>query len=105
MNPGFRWFNQSQSVPLEWIRQMTPVPFVVTHLAQFESGDQWPADACRALKTELYRHGLSIGPIESVFLSDQIKLGQPARDKHIENWQKTIRNLAQIGVSIITYNI
>ena len=42
--------------------------------------------------------------IESVNIHDDIKIGTPARDRYIENYKQTIRNLAGFGVksSVIT---
>ena len=42
--------------------------------------------------------------IESVNVHEDIKLGLPSRDKYIENYCTTIRNLAKHGVKCIVYN-
>jgi mannonate dehydratase len=42
--------------------------------------------------------------IESVNVHEDIKMGLPTRDKYIENYIITIRNLAKYGVKVIIYN-
>ena len=42
--------------------------------------------------------------IESVPVHEDIKLGKPTRDKLIENYAQTIRNLGKYGVKCICYN-
>jgi mannonate dehydratase len=42
--------------------------------------------------------------IESVNIHDDIKIGSAERDRYIENYKQTIRNLAGFGVKVICYN-
>jgi mannonate dehydratase len=42
--------------------------------------------------------------IESVNIHDDIKTGSGRRDEYIENYKKTIRNLAACGIKVIAYN-
>lgn len=48
--------------------------------------------------------GLKFEVIESVNVHEDIKLGLPTRDRYIENYKQTIRNLAKAGVKVICYN-
>lgn len=42
--------------------------------------------------------------IESVNIHDDIKIGSAERDRYIDNYKQTIRNLAGFGVKVICYN-
>jgi mannonate dehydratase len=96
MTPCFRWFGEIDRVPLAWIAQMTPTPLVVTHLPHFVPGEIWTLEALRTLKTSLDRYGLELGPIESLFWTDAMKLGLPARDEHIANYVQSMRNIRAV---------
>lgn len=109
MQTAFRWFGREDRVPLAWLRQMTPRPRVVTHLGHVAPGDEWTQADLRVLKNELMRHELALGPLESVFWTDAMKLGSPERDGHIENYNKTLVNLRAVFAEpeeiIVTYNL
>lgn len=48
--------------------------------------------------------GLSLKVIESVNVHEDIKLGLDSRDRYIEAYKETIRNLAHEGIEVICYN-
>lgn len=96
MNPCFRWLGPADRVPLKWIAQMKPRPMVVTHLPQFAPGEIWTLDALRELRRSLDEHQLSLGPVESLFWTDAMKLGLPARDEHIANYLTSMRNIRAV---------
>ncbi|GAB4456446.1 MAG: mannonate dehydratase [Armatimonadaceae bacterium] len=109
MQTAFRWYGPYDRVPLLWLRQMTPQPLVVTHLDAFLPGEEWTVEALCELREHLDHHELSLGPIESVFWSDAMKLGRPERDAHIERYAVTLRNLRtvfpELPEIIVTYNL
>ena len=109
MQTSFRWYGHSDRVPLSWLRQMTPRPLVVTHLHHVPPGEPWPVEDLRALHDELVAHDLSLGPVESVFWTDDMKLGRPDRDIHIENYLLTLARLREVFPGpdelIVTYNL
>ena len=109
MQTSFRWYGPSDRVPLAWLRQMTPRPLVVTHLAHIPPGEEWPVADLRALRAQLDAHDLRLGPVESVFWTDDMKLGRPGRDRHIANYVRTLRNLREVFPEhdelVVTYNI
>jgi mannonate dehydratase len=88
---------------------MTPRPLVVTHLPHVAPGEIWPVEDLRKLRAELTRNDLSLGPIESVFWTDAMKLGQNGRDLHLENYRQTLKNLRIVFPEpdelIVTYNL
>ncbi|WP_283680465.1 mannonate dehydratase [Lentilactobacillus sp. Marseille-Q4993] len=102
---GFRWFGQDDDpISLEQIRQIPGTKQVVTSLYDIPVGEVWPEERIAELKQIIEKAGLKLEVIESVNIHDDIKIGLPTRDKYIENYKQTIRNLAKFGVKVICYN-
>jgi mannonate dehydratase len=105
MKMTFRWFgSQDDSVTLQQIRQIPGVSGVVAMMADIPVGEVWPKDRIAALKKEVASAGLEVEVIESVNIHDDIKTGAPGRDRYIENYKTTIKNLSEYGVKVICYN-
>ena len=105
MKMTFRWYGKTMDpIPLEYIRQIPGIYGVVTSLMDLPAGQVWPMDRLQALKKEVNEKGLALDVIESVNVHEDIKLGLPSRDRYIENYIETIRNLKEIGIKVICYN-
>ena len=101
----FRWFgSDNDTVTLEQIRQIPGVSGVVVALHNAKAGEVWEVDDIRKMYDEVKSHALNMECIESVNVHEDIKLGLPTRDKYIENYIKTIKNLSLFGVKVICYN-
>lgn len=92
------------SVPLSYIRQIPGVHGVATCLSDMPVGAVWPLERLTALRDEIHASGLSMEVIESVNIHEDIKKGLPSRDMYIENYIKTLENLAKVGVRCLCYN-
>lgn len=104
-NMGFRWYGaQDDPISLKDIRQIPGTTQVVGALFDVPVGEAWPKEKIAALKREVEAAGLKLEVIESVNIHDDIKIGLPTRDKYIENYKQTIRNLAEYGIKVICYN-
>lgn len=105
MKMTFRWFGTNDdSIKLEQIRQIPGITGVVGALYDVPVGDAWPIEKILELKRTVENAGLELEVIESVNVHEDIKLGLPSRDKYIENYKESIRNLAKAGVKVICYN-
>lgn len=105
MKMTFRWFGENDdSVTLDQIRQIPAVKGVVGFLSDIPVGELWPMERILEYKKNIEAHGLELEVIESVNIHEDIKLGLPSRDKYIENYKETIKNLGQAGVKVICYN-
>ncbi|MDB4867167.1 MAG: mannonate dehydratase [Cohnella sp.] len=105
MRMVFRWYGEgNDSVTLKQIKQIPGVEGVVWALHDIHAGEEWPVDRLLAFKEQVEKYGLHIEVVESVNLHEDIKLGRPTRDKYIENYKRTIENLAKVGVKVICYN-
>ena len=105
MEMTFRWFGSGfDTVPLWKIRQIPGVVGVVPALHYLPCGEPWPLEDILKMKDEIEKAGLTMECIESVNVHEDIKLGLPTREKYIENYITSIRNLAKAGVKCICYN-
>ena len=99
MEMGFRWYgSQNDQIHLADIRQIPGVRQVVGALFDIPVGEVWPEDQIIRLKHQIEAAGLKFTVVESVNIHDDIKIGLPSRDRYIENYQQTIRNLSLIHI-------
>lgn len=101
---SFRWFGESDPIPLRYIRQIPGVTHIVSAIYDEPVGPVWPVEKIGRLKQTIVDAGLRFETVESVPVHEDIKLGKPARDGLIENYRQTIRHLAAAGVRVICYN-
>jgi mannonate dehydratase len=105
MKMTFRWFGQKDdSITLNQIRQIPAVTGVVGALYDVAVGEVWPIEKIYALKEQVNKAGLELEVIESINVHEDIKLGAPTRDRYIENYIQSIRNVAKAGVKVVCYN-
>ncbi len=105
MKMTFRWYgSKDDAITLQQIRQIPGMQGIVGALFDIPVGEAWPLDEVMALKHEIESNGLAFETVESVNVHEDIKLGLPSRDKYIENYIISLRNLAKAGVSVVCYN-
>ncbi|MDB8806314.1 mannonate dehydratase, partial [Romboutsia sp. 1001216sp1] len=104
MEMTFRWYGQDDPVKIEYIRQIPGMKGIVTAIYDIPVGEAWPIDKILELKKTVEDNGLKLSVIESVPVHEDIKLGLPTRDKYIENYKETLRNLGKAGIETVCYN-
>lgn len=104
MQMTFRWFGDDDPVPLAHIRQIPQMRGIVGALFDIPVGDVWPLERIQALKQKVESAGLTLPVIESIPVHESIKLGLPERERYIEAYQASIRNLSACGVGVLCYN-
>ena len=104
MKMTFRWYGDSDPVSLEYIRQIPDMYGIVSAVYDVPVGDVWPLAKITALRDKIEKAGLKFEVVESVPTHEDIKLGKPARDRLIANFQQNIRNCAAAGIKVICYN-
>ena len=104
MKMTFRWYGESDCIPLSYIKQIPNMSGVVTAVYDVPVGEVWPCESIARLKELCEQAGLEMEVIESVPVHEDIKLGKPSRDRLIANYAETIRNLDKFGVRCICYN-
>ncbi len=105
MNLTFRWYGEKEDpISLEQIHQIPGCKGIVGTLFDMPAGVAWPQNRIRKLRESVEAAGLALEVIESVNVSDDIKIGSEHRDEHIDAYIQTIRNLAAEGIKVICYN-
>ncbi|AQQ54619.1 mannonate dehydratase [Planococcus lenghuensis] len=105
MNMTFRWYGRdNDTVTLEHIKQIPGVKGIVWALHDKPAGEVWTKEEIRREVEAIESHGFHAEVVESVNIHESIKLGNQDRDRYIENYKESIRNLAEFGVKVICYN-
>jgi len=105
MKMTFRWYGEnSDSVTLKQIKQIPGMTGLMGFLDYKPAGEVWTEAEIKNYIDGVHAAGLECEVIESVNVHEDIKMGLPTRDKYIENYIITIRNLAKYGVKVIVYN-
>lgn len=104
MKMTFRWYGYDDKNTLNYIRQIPGMSGVVTALYSVPVGEVWPEEEVKKLKEYVNSYGLEMEVIESVPVSEDIKLRRGEYRKHIDNFKENIRILGRHGVKCICYN-
>jgi len=100
----FRWFGPRDPISLAYIRQIPAIHGIVGALFDIAVGEPWPLDRITAMREEVERHEMSLAVIESIPVHEDIKLGRPTRDRLIDNYCESVRNMGRAGVPVLCYN-
>ena len=105
MQMSWRWYGEgNDKITLDHIRQIPGISTIVWALHDKLPGEVWQPEEIKRVVDQIEAHGFNAEVVESVNVHDDIKIGLPTRDRYIENYIKTIRNLAPFGVKVICYN-
>ncbi len=104
MQMTFRWYGKDDPVTLNHIRQIPGVTGIVSAIYDIPVGEVWDLARIEELKAEIEKYGLTLSVIESVPVHEDIKMGCGDRDRYIENYCQTLRNLSKAGIDCVCYN-
>lgn len=108
----WRWYGPNDPVSLRDIRQAGATG-IVHAMHELTIGEVWHLDQLierkRTIEWDDSVHppkptGLKWEVVESIPVHDSIKLAKPDRDKYIESYIQSMRNVASIGIKTIVYN-
>nr|WP_321411982.1 mannonate dehydratase [uncultured Carboxylicivirga sp.] len=99
----WRWFGEKDPITLDMLVQMG-VEGVITALHHIPNGEIWSTDEIKRVKNLIESHGLRWSVVESLPVSEGIKICNDDRARLIKNYQQSVRNLGACGIDTICYN-
>jgi len=99
----WRWFGFNDPISLDDLVQIG-VQGVVTSLHHIPSGEVWEMEEIMKVKNAIEQRGLSWSVVESLPVSEGIKIMSNNRPSLISNYQQSLRNLGKCGIDTVVYN-
>lgn len=103
MQQTMRWFGPNDTIALRDIRQCG-VSGIVSALHEVPVGEIWTVQAIKKHQEIIQNAGMEWTVIESLPVHEDIKKANGKYLKYIENYKISLKNLAECGLKVVTYN-
>ena len=104
MQQTWRWFGPRDKVTLADARQ-AGAEGIVTALHDVPIGEVWTVEAIAERQQSIRSAGMEWTVVESLDVSERIKLREPGFEQDIESYIASLRNLARCGLRVVAYNL
>jgi mannonate dehydratase len=104
MQQTWRWFGPRDKVSLADARQ-AGVEGIVTALHDVPIGEVWPLEAIHERQEMVRAAGMEWTVVESLDVSERIKLREPGFEQDIQNYIASLRHLVACGIRVVAYNL
>ena len=103
MEKTWRWFGKEDKITLAMLKQIG-VEGIVTALHDVPLGEAWSRGQIRDLREYIESYGLRWSVVESLPVTETIKYGGPDRERQLDVYRQSLRNLAAEGIHTVCYN-